>query len=188
MGIVFIFLLAIGLSFDTFAVSISSGLSLSKISFINACKIAFSLAFFQSLMPLVGWFIGSQVKDYMMAFDHWIAFGLLLLLGLKMIYESLEARRKGEEKKFNPLNIYVLLGMSLATSIDALAVGLSFALLGIHILVALFIIGAVTFIISMTGILVGKKTSGRFGKQMEIIGGLILIGIGIKILIQHLYF
>ncbi|HNY06572.1 MAG TPA: manganese efflux pump MntP family protein [Bacteroidales bacterium] len=187
-GIFFIFILAIGLSFDSFAVSISSGLSLNKISFFNACKIAFSLSFFQALMPLIGWFIGSQVKNYMLAFDHWIAFGLLFLLGIKMIYESIEAWKNGEEKKFNPLNFYVLIGMSLATSIDALAVGLSFALLGVHIIIASFIIGAVTFIISMTGILVGKKTGGRFGKQMEIIGGLILMGIGLKILIQHLYF
>ncbi|MCK9618598.1 MAG: manganese efflux pump MntP family protein [Lentimicrobiaceae bacterium] len=184
---VVILLIAIGLSFDTFAVSVSSGLAMNGINFFNAVKIALSLAFFQALMPLLGWFIGIYVKDYVIAIDHWIAFALLLALGLKMIFESLRFS-KDEVKKFNPLNLLVLLGMSIATSIDAFAVGISFAFLEIQIIWALFIIGIITFIISMLGILFGKKTGSHFGKKMEIIGGLTLIGIGIKILVQHLYF
>lgn len=188
MDYIVILLIAIGLSFDSFAVSVSSGLAMSEISFTNAMKIAISLAFFQALMPLLGWLIGMSIQDYIVAIDHWLAFGLLFLLGLKMIIESIRATKNGEEKKFNPLNFYVLIGMSIATSIDAFVVGISFAFIHIPILWALFIIGSVTFIISMLGILFGKKTGGRFGKKMEILGGLILIGIGAKILIQHLYF
>jgi putative Mn2+ efflux pump MntP len=183
MGIITILLLAIGLSFDTFAVSVSSGLILRKINFFNAMKIAFVLAFFQGLMPLLGWLIGSGVKKYMMAYDHWIAFMLLSVLGIKMIYESF--REDKDRIPTNPMRLSVMVSMAVATSIDALIVGLSFAFFEINIFLTVFLIGSVTFIASMLGILFGKKAGAQLGQKMEIAGGIILIAIGLKILIEH---
>lgn len=179
-----IFLIAVGLSMDSFAVSITSGLVMSKIDFRNAMKIAFSLAFFQALMPTLGWLIGRKIEVYIESFDHWIAFGLLFLIGMKMILESRKANEN--DRSFNPLNPKVLLLMSLATSIDALVVGISFAFIEYRWFLSGLIIGATTFIISMLGILFGKKMGSRFGNKMEIVGGLILIFIGVRILFQHL--
>lgn len=192
MEIVTLFLLALGLSFDSFAVSVSSGLMLPGIRFYKACIIAFSLAFFQAMMPMLGWLSGLTIRNYLIEVDHWIAFGLLALLGIKMIYEGLKPEH--ERKSFDPLNPWVLLTMSVATSIDALIVGITFAFIQIPdrplwltILLPGVIIGSVTFILSMLGILFGKKAGAKLGKHMEILGGLILIGIGIKILIEHLW-
>lgn len=193
MEIITLILLALGLSFDSFAVSVSSGLMLPAIRFYKACIIAFSLAFFQAVMPLLGWFAGVTIRDYLVNFDHWIAFGLLSALGIKMIYESLkpEEQRNG----FNPLDPVVLLTMSLATSIDALIVGVSFAFIEssetpfwLAILLPVIIIGGITFLMSMLGILFGKKAGSKLGKRMEMLGGSILIGIGFKILLEHLWF
>jgi putative Mn2+ efflux pump MntP len=183
MSIFTLLVLALGLCFDTFAVSISSGLVMNRIDFFNAMKIAFSLAFFQGLMPVLGWFLGSEISSYIRNFDHWIALLLLAFIGIRMIMESL--RVEGEKKSFNPLNPKVLLTMSIATSIDALIVGFTLAFVKVNILWAGFIIGAVTFIASMLGILFGKKTGERFGKRLEILGGLILILIGLKIFAEH---
>ncbi|HEX7411059.1 MAG TPA: manganese efflux pump MntP family protein [Bacteroidales bacterium] len=186
MGIITILLIAFGLSFDTFAVSVSSGLILRKINFYNAMKIAFVLAFFQGFMPMIGWFIGSGVKKYMMTFDHWIAFILLTVLGTKMIYESF--RHDKDHLPINPMRFTVMVSLAIATSIDALIVGLSFAFFKVNIFITVFLIGAVTFIVSMLGILFGKKAGAHLGQRMEIVGGLILIAIGIKILIEHQFF
>jgi len=179
-----IFLIAIGLCFDSFAVSVSSGLMMKHISFIDAMKISFSLAFFQGLMPLLGWLAGKRISSYLSNYDHWIAFGLLVVIGLRMIWES---QKPEENKTFNPLNIWFIIYMSIATSIDALIVGLSFAFLKTNIYVSIIIIGIVTFIAAMLGILFGKKAGVHFGKKMEILGGVILIIIALKILIEHLY-
>lgn len=184
MEIFTIFLIAISLSFDTFAVSISSGLILRKIDFFNATKIALTLALFQSVMPVLGWLAGSGIKSYAEDFDHWIAFGILGLLGGKMIYESFTSNP--EERSFNPLDIKVMIGMAIATSIDALIVGFSFALLDFKIAVSVGIIGIVTYIVAMLGMLFGKKIGSRMGKRMEILGGIMLFLIGLKILIEHL--
>lgn len=179
-----ILLIAIGLSFDSFAVSVTSGLMMKHINFFNAMKIAFSLAFFQGMMPLLGWMAGKRISRYFSDYDHWIAFVLLLLIGLRMIWES---RKTEEDKTFNPLNLWVVLYMSLATSIDALIVGLSFAFIKTDIYASIIIIGSVTFIAAMLGILFGKKAGAHLGKRMEILGGVILIIIGFKILMEHLY-
>jgi putative Mn2+ efflux pump MntP len=184
MELLTIFLIALGLSADSFAVSITSGLVLNRIDFKNAAKIAFSLGFFQALMPTIGWLIGTRIQSYIESFDHWIAFGLLSVIGIKMILESL--KKDEEDKNFNPLNIKILLMMSLATSIDALVAGISFAFIEYNWFISGFIIGAITFIISMLGILFGKKMGNRFGNKMEILGGIILIFIGVRILFQHL--
>jgi putative Mn2+ efflux pump MntP len=179
-----IFIIAIGLSFDTFAVSISSGLILRKIDFFNATKIAITLAVFQAGMPLIGWLAGSGIKSYAESFDHWIAFGILSLLGGKMIYESFTSHP--ESRQFNPLELKVMVGMAVATSIDALIVGFSFALLNFKIFFSIGIIGAVTYIVAMLGMLFGKKIGASLGRRMEILGGIMLILIGLKILIEHL--
>ncbi len=184
MEIFTVILLAIGLSFDSFAVSVCSGLNLPQIRFVQAAKIAIFLALFQAFMPLIGWLIGTSMKPIIEPVDHWIAFGLLSLIGGKMVIESFISSEVREIK--NPLHIKVILTLSLATSIDALAVGFSFAAFLDKILIAVFIIGAVTFIASMLGILLGKKTGPSFNKYAEILGGLILILIGLKILIEHL--
>lgn len=184
MEILTLILIAIGLCFDSFAVSVSCGIARTQIRFMPATRIAFSMAFFQGLMPLIGWVIGIKLSNLVHEADHWIAFGLLGLLGIKMIWESLRAADK--PLNFNPMETRILITMSLATSIDALIVGVSFGTLHANIWLAIIIIGMMTFIISMLGILFGKKTGDRFGKRMEIIGGLILIGIGVKILVEHL--
>lgn len=184
MEILTVVLLAIGLSFDSFAVSVCSGLSLPHINIFQAAKIAFFLALFQALMPLMGWLVGNSIKPLIEPVDHWIAFGLLSLIGGKMILESFSSSATREIK--NPLNIRVILMLSLATSIDALAVGFSFATMLDKILIAVIIIGAITFIASMLGILLGKKTGPRISRYAEILGGLILIFIGTRILIEHM--
>jgi putative Mn2+ efflux pump MntP len=176
-------LIAIGLSFDTFAVSVSAGLTVSQIKFWQGVRIAIVLAIFQSLMPFLGWLGGIQIVRYISNIDHWIAFGLLAILGIKMIIGSF---KNAEEKKFNPLIFSVLVVMAIATSIDALVVGVSFALISTNIYLAISIIGSVTFLVAMIGMLLGKNVNGKFGKKAEIIGGLILIGIGLKILLSHL--
>ncbi|MBA4408189.1 MAG: manganese efflux pump MntP family protein [Bacteroidota bacterium] len=184
MEILTVTFLAIGLSFDSFAVSVCSGLNLPRIRFFQAAKIAVFLALFQAIMPLIGWLLGNSMKTLIEPVDHWIAFGLLSLIGGKMIIESFMSSESREIK--NPLHIRVIILLSLATSIDALAVGFSFATLLEKILLPVTIIGLVTFIASMLGILLGKKTGPTFNRFAEILGGLILILIGTKILIEHL--
>lgn len=185
MEIFTIILLAIGLSFDSFAVSVCSGLNLPHIRFFQAAKIAIFLAVFQAFMPLIGWLVGNSMKSLIEPVDHWIAFGLLILIGGKMIIESFTSAGTREIK--NPLHIRVILILSLATSIDALAVGFSFSTILSNIMPVVFIIGLITFIASMLGILLGKKTGPKVSRYAEILGGLILIFIGTKILIEHLW-
>lgn len=184
MDFLTILIIAVGLSMDSFAVSITSGLVLNTIKFKDAVKIAFSLALFQAVMPSIGWIIGMRIQSYIESFDHWIAFGLLFIVGAKMIIESFKTEE--EDKNFNPLNIKVLLMISLATTIDALVVGISFAFIEYRWFWSGMIIGVTTFIISMLGILFGKKIGHRLGNKMEIAGGLILILLGVKILAEHL--
>ncbi|MHC1704104.1 MAG: manganese efflux pump MntP family protein [Tenuifilaceae bacterium] len=183
MDFITLLLLAIGLSFDTFAVSVSSGLLKKEILFWQAVRIALILAIFQAFMPVFGWIGGMSVKELIEPFDHWIALGILSLLGIRMLIES---QKNGEDKIINPLDLKVIITMAFATSIDALAVGISFAIVQVNMIVAILTIGSVTFIASMLGILFGKKTGSRLGQRMEMAGGLILIAIGIKIVFEHL--
>lgn len=183
MGILEIILLGLGLSFDTFAVSVSTGLLKKSIKFWQGVRVAIVLAFFQALMPLIGWFGGSQVADYISSIDHWIAFVLLSAVGFKMIVESFN---DDGNKHTNPLLFRVVLLMGLATSIDALIVGVGLAFIEVVIVQSVIIIGIITFLAAMIGMLIGKSVNGKLGKKVEIIGGLILFGIGLKILIEHL--
>ena len=185
MDIFSILFIAIGLSMDTFAVSISNGLSIRNLTFTKALPIAFSFAFFQGLLPLLGWLLGIGIEKYIVEFDHWIAFLLLSFIGVKMIFESLTI---SDEKAKTDLNFLTIVGQSVATSIDALIVGVGFALLNYSILTPVFIIGAVTFFFAMIGLRLGKFFGVTFGRTVEIIGGIILIGIGLKILVEHLFF
>ena len=185
MEIITLIIIAIGLSFDSFAVSISCGLLIKEIKFTQAIRFVLPLAIFQGLMPVIGWFIGSQIKEYIIEVDHWLAFVLLAIIGIRMI---VECRKQKIKKPINPLNFWINISMAIATSIDALIVGISFAILNMNIYLAILIIGSITFIISMLGVLFGKKTGEKFGKNMELLGGCILILIGIKILIEHLFF
>lgn len=184
MEILTIIFIAISLSFDTFAVSVSSGLVLPQINFLKASRIAITLAVFQAIMPLIGWLVGAGIRNQAQSFDHWIAFAILALLGGKMIYESLQ--NEPEQRSFNPLDPKVMVGMAVATSIDALIVGFSFALLNFRILLSTGIIGSVTYIVAMLGMLFGKSIGARLGRRMEIVGGLMLMAIGVKILLEHL--
>jgi manganese efflux pump family protein len=183
MDFITVFILAIGLSFDTFAVSVTCGLLRQQMNFRQAVRIAAVFSFVQALFPFVGWLIGVSVSRFISSYDHWIAFGLLTLLGVKMIVES---QKKHEEKTIDPYHIHTQLKLAVATSIDALIVGLGFGFLSpARIAPSLIIIGLVTFVVAMLGMLFGKKARGLLGGKMEIMGGLILIGIGVKILLEH---
>jgi manganese efflux pump family protein len=184
MDILTVIILAIGLSMDSFAVSIGCGLAEQKISFRHAAKISFSLAFFQGLLPVAGWFMGTEIKGYVEAFDHWIAFFLLLFLGGKMIIESFQ---KSESNGISDIYSWKhIVTLSIATSIDALVVGFSYALASSrNIFGGALIIGAVTFFFAMLGIRIGKDVGSSLGPKVELIGGIILVGIGLKILVQH---
>jgi len=177
--------IAIGLSFDTFAVSVSTGLMVCEIRFWQAVRVAFILALFQGIMPCIGWLFGSQIAHFIADYDHWIAFVLLAILGGKMIWESFE-KEDTTKKNCNPLKLSLVVGMAIATSIDALVVGVSFAFLKMNILWAAVVIGTITFLVAMLGMLFGKKIGTKLGKKMEIIGGLMLIAIGLKILFEYI--
>jgi putative Mn2+ efflux pump MntP len=176
--------IAIGLSFDTFAVSLSCGVVESRIRFREAARIAFILALFQGGFPVIGYFLGSTVSRYINRFDHWVAFGLLMILGIRMITGGLRKDDRKVPVSFRSLP--VLLTMAVGTSIDAFAVGFGFAFLGAKIWLAGLIIGTVTFLASMIAIRIGKSAGPRLGSMVEILGGLILAAIGIKILLEHL--
>lgn len=177
-------LIALGLSMDAFAVSVSEGIVLKKGRVKNALKLAISFGSFQAIMPVVGWLAGLGLKQYIVAFDHWIAFALLVLIGIKMIYES--AKECGLERAEPELRLHRLFLLSIATSIDALAVGISFSFLNIDIITPIIIIAAITFVNSFVGYLLGERIGTMFGSRVGIAGGIILIGIGAKILIEHL--
>lgn len=168
---------------DALAVSITSGITIKDLRTSNALTIALFFGSFQAFMPVMGWLAGLGAREFITGIDHWIAFGLLSLIGGKMIFES--TRIGSKEKEIDPLNIYVLLILAIATSIDALAVGLSLSFLKMAIVIPAIIIGTVTFSLSFIGVFVGNISGHFFENNIEIIGGLILIGIGIKILIEH---
>ncbi len=185
MSWITIIFISFGLAMDAFAVSITSGMAIKPLRFGSALKIALFFGFFQALMPIIGWLAGVSLRGFISDIDHWLAFGLLCFIGSKMIYESFKLETS---EKSNPLDIYVIFILSIATSIDALAVGITFAFLNVSIITPVLAIGIVTFLVSFFGVFVGEKFGHFFEKKIEIVGGIILIGIGIKILVEHLYF
>jgi putative Mn2+ efflux pump MntP len=184
MNLLSILLIAVGLAMDAFAVSITCGLELKRLKIKHVFVIAISFGFFQGVMPIIGWLAGVGFRDFISSIDHWIAFGLLVIIGAKMIYESTKLESSVKSKE---LNGAFLLFLSIATSIDALAVGLSFSFLKIEIITPSIIIGVVTFILSISGVMIGKKVGHLFERKIEAFGGVILILIGVKILLSHLY-
>jgi putative Mn2+ efflux pump MntP len=185
MNFLSILLIATGLAMDAFAVSITSGITIRHLRIKHALKIALFFGFFQAIMPIIGWLSGISLRNIISGFDHWIAFGLLSIIGCKMIYESFKL--KLNEEKIDSQNIYILFILSIATSIDALAVGLSLSFLKVAIILPAIIIGVVTFLLSFFGVYVGNKVGHFFERKIEMIAGLVLIGIGIKILVEHLF-
>jgi putative Mn2+ efflux pump MntP len=175
--------IALGLCFDTFAVSLSFGVVRFRIMFMQAVRVALLFAFFQGGLTVAGFFLGSVVSDFLKSLDHWVALLILSFLGLKMIIEGL--KKPENKKEIDYTSSRILLTLALGTSIDALAVGISFALLNVRIWTAGLIIGAVTFLASMTAIRIGKSAGERLGQKVEILGGIILIIIGIKIFLEH---
>lgn len=183
MEIVQIIILAFGLSMDSLVIALTSGAIIGDYKIINLLKVAGMLAFMQSCLTIAGWFIGSTFAQYIDQYDHWLAFGILFFLGVRVLICSI----KGEENSspFNPLNFKVMFSLGVATSIDATAVGLSMSLINQNIILPAIIIGTVTFILSSLGVVFGSKVGQRYNNPINIIGGIILIVIGFSILAQH---
>ena len=181
-------LMGVGLSMDAFAVSICKGLSMRKVNKKQCLVIGLFFGGFQALMPFIGWVLGSQFEQYITSIDHWIAFILLGFIGGKMVVEAIrEKDEAGEVGKMDPpLDLKEMFILAIATSIDALAVGITFAFLQVPIVEAISIIGITTFVISVIGVYVGNFFGNRYKKKAELAGGIILILIGLKILLEHL--
>ncbi|MEL7609695.1 MAG: manganese efflux pump MntP family protein [Bacillota bacterium] len=190
MDIFELFLIAVGLSMDAFAVAICKGMSLRRSGFLDALTVGLYFGFFQAAMPLAGFLLGSNFREMIEKFDHWIAFGLLLLIGINMLRESFEHARCCSPEKVKPnassLGFGVMLMLALATSIDALTVGITFAFLQVQILPAIAIIGIITLFISISGVYIGRRFGNRFQAKAELVGGILLILIGVKVLLEHL--
>ena len=186
MDLITIIVIAVGLAMDAFAVSIVSGSVYQQLHVRHALRMAVFFGGFQAVMPLIGSLVGMSVRDYIADYDHWVAFGLLAAVGGKMIYESFKI--KSAVKNLDPSNVLVLLVLSLATSIDALAIGITLSLIVSSIAIAVIIIGLVTFALSYLGVCIGKKFGHFFENKIKVFGGLVLVGIGLKILFGHLLF
>ena len=183
MTFIELLLIAIGLSMDAFSVSICKGLTTKKFSWRMALVCGLWFGFFQALMPIIGYFLGAQFQEMIEAYDHWIAFGLLFLIGANMIREAVWGK---EESQDGSLGFKTMLLLAIATSIDALAVGVSFACIRVKLWSSVIVIGLTTFAFSVLGVKIGNVFGSKYEKSAEIIGGIILILIGLKILLEHL--
>lgn len=179
-------LVAVGLSMDAFAVAVCKGLCMPKINRTYTFLIGLFFGGFQALMPLIGWILGKQFESYITDYDHWIAFVLLALIGGNMVYEAVKNEDDEEACPVIRVNFKELFLLAVATSIDALAVGVTFAFLKANIWISILLIGCITFIISIAGVLIGHKFGIKFKQKAELAGGIILIMIGLKILLEHL--
>ncbi len=184
MPVITIVLIALALAMDAFAVSIANGIAVKRPKPGYALKIGAFFGSFQSVMPVLGWLTGLGLRGLVTGIDHWVAFGLLFAIGCKMIYESL--RMGSREKAVGAVSLSVLLLLSVATSVDAFAVGASLSFLKVSIAVPVIVIGIVTFLLSFAGVFIGNLFGHFWEGKIEIVGGLALIGIGIKILLEHL--
>ncbi|MBR4893186.1 MAG: manganese efflux pump [Clostridia bacterium] len=178
------FIIGIALSMDAFAVSVCKGLSIKKLNIKAPVIVGLYFGSFQALMPFVGYLLGNAFKGYIMAFDHWVAFILLSLIGINMIKES----KENECENDSSLSFKNMLVLAIATSIDALAVGVTFSFLDVKIIPAITIIGVTTFVLSMFGVKIGNIFGIKYKSKAEIFGGIILVVMGLKILIEHLFF
>ena len=183
MGFIEIFIISVGLAMDAFAVAICKGLSMKKLNIKNAFIIALYFGFFQAIMPVIGYFLGSSFRSFVESVDHWIAFVLLAFVGINMIKESTDDEL---EKRNDRVDFKTMIILSIATSIDALVIGITFAFFKARIVESAIIIGIITFILSFIGVIIGNKFGDKFQNKAEVFGGIILILMGIKILLTHL--
>ncbi|CDA58666.1 putative manganese efflux pump MntP [Clostridium sp. CAG:245] len=183
MGAIEILLISIGLAMDAFAVSVCKGLAMKKMSWKKAIIIGLYFGIFQAVMPVIGYFLGTTFERFITNVDHWIAFILLVGIGINMVKEAFD---KESENRNDNVDVKTMLVLSIATSIDALAIGITFACLKIHIVMPVITIGLITFIISVIGVKIGNRFGDKYGKKAGIMGGVILILLGIKILLEHL--
>lgn len=185
MGVLEISVIGLGLAMDAFAVAVCKGLSMKRMDLKKATIIALYFGIFQAIMPLIGFFLGNRFEYLIDKLDHWVAFGLLSITGVNMIYESL----KNEEDDINDcIDVKTMFILSISTSIDALAVGITFAFFKINLAIAISIIGVITFILSIIGVKIGNKFGDKIKNRAELLGGIVLIIIGLKILISHTIF
>lgn len=183
MEIYEILLIGIGLAMDAFAVSICKGLSMEKMNWKNVVIIALYFGVFQALMPLIGYFLGMTFESIVITFDHWVAFALLTLIGGGMIKESFDDE---DDKKNDKVDFKTMVVLAIATSIDALAIGITFAFFDVNIVLAVSIIGIITFIISVLGVKIGNRFGDKYQNKAQLMGGIILVLLGFKILLEHL--
>ncbi len=176
--------LALALAMDAFAVALSAGVVLKRLTGRHLFRLGFHFGLFQALMPIVGWLAGRSVMDWVSAWDHWIAFSLLIFIGSRMIYQACVDDQKADQR--DPTRGLTMVMLSIATSIDALAVGFSLSVLGVSIWFPALVIGLVAGVLTVAGMLLGDRVGLRWGARVEIIGGIILIGIGTRILAEHL--
>ena len=188
MGFVEIFLIGVGLSMDAFAVSVCKGLGMHRVNYAHALVIALFFGVFQGLMPVIGWLVGSAFAVYVTAVDHWIAFALLAFVGGKMLWDAFhdEGEEEDDETSTQRLDLRELFMLAIATSIDALAVGITFAFLRVDIVMSVGLISATTFVLALAGVVVGHRFGARYEKAATIAGGIVLVLIGTKILLEHL--
>lgn len=185
MGTIELILLSVGLAMDAFAVAICKGLNMRKMNYKNALILALFFGGFQALMPAIGYLLGKQFEKYITSIDHWIAFILLSIIGIQMIAESFK-KDEDKEEDADKLNLKEYFMLAIATSIDALAVGISLAFLSVSLVKSISFIGIITFVISFAGVFIGNKFGARFKSKAEFAGGAILILIALKILLGHL--
>lgn len=188
MSLVELFIIAVSLSMDAFAVAVCKGLSMQRINIKKALVVGLYFGIFQAGMPLIGYFLGTQFADKIVAYDHWLAFALLAVIGGKMIFESMEKNVCDYDEDYESLSLKKMLPFALATSIDALAVGISFAFLKVTIVPAVILIGIITLAISMIGTRLGSVFGVKYKSQAELVGGIVLVLMGVKILLDHLNF
>lgn len=187
MGVIELFLIGVGLSMDAFAVSVCKGLGMKRVNYRHALVIALFFGGFQGLMPVIGWALGSQFARFVTPVDHWIAFGLLALIGGKMLWDAFHNQDEDAQTlDCERLDLKELFMLAIATSIDALAVGITFAFLEVSIVFAAVVIALVTFVLSWVGVAVGNRFGVRYQKPSTIVGGVVLILIGLKTLLEHL--
>ena len=183
MGIIELILLSIGLGMDAFAVSICKGISMKKMDWKKACIIGLYFGGFQAIMPVIGYFLGSTFESFITSFDHWVAFILLVVIGGNMIKESFS---KESENINGDVGFKTMIILAIATSIDALAVGITFAFFNVNLILAITLIGTITFALSVIGTKVGNRFGDKYENKAEFVGGVILMLLGLKILLEHL--
>ena len=184
MHLLTIFMIGIGLAMDACAVSFAKGMSFSSKVYPKALVLGFAFGLFQALMPIIGWWMGTYFESFITSIEHWLAFFMLGFIGINMIKESFQTKTS-DTKQLSFVDVVIL---AIATSIDALAVGITFAFLQVDIWISVLIIGSITWIISFFAVILGHKIGGKLGNYAELFGGVILLVIGLKILIEHLFF